>query len=131
MHNLADVDWRINRVGRLGNTAYVNFPTFLRTARQKLGLQEVPDGADLSSDLTEEERELSRALEMYYVLRCLLGPAVESLIALDRYAFLQETVSSMKDQGGAEGGHSTVELVNLFDQFTGSLRNLALVWNKR
>ena len=77
---------------------------------------------DLTSDLDEEELMLSRTLECLYVLRCLTGPIVESLIALDRYAFLEEWIE------GEEG--TTVELVNLFNQHTGSLRNLALVWKK-
>jgi hypothetical protein len=80
----------------------------------------------LDSDLTAEEKDLGRILEVFYVLRCLLGPVIESIVALDRYAFLQEIMES----SSPESAHGKAELVNLFDQFTGSLRNLALVWTK-
>jgi hypothetical protein len=103
---------------------------------------------DLESDLTSEETELSRTLEVLYVLRCLFGPIVESLIAVDRYLFLQEVTCPqisldeaangdannepseprVENQGSGERGKA--QLVNLFDQSTGSLRNLALVWVK-
>ncbi|PVF98462.1 hypothetical protein CPB86DRAFT_797268 [Serendipita vermifera] len=148
---ITDVDWRTKRVGRLGNTAYKDFPTFLKAARGKLGLKTTPSAItdqsrevvisssdhqasqnsgdmafDMDSDLSAEEAELGRSLEVLYVLRCMLGPAVESLIALDRYHYLKEILF---DQCSAPTGNThEVHLVNLFDQSTGSLRNLGLVW---
>jgi hypothetical protein len=167
----ADVDWRQRRVGRLRGSAYRDFPTYLRVARGKLGIEArpgfignaelamgsrtgledtntIPRGLsvgeyDLESDLCSEEMTLSRTLEVLYVLRCLVGPIVESLIAVDRYLFLQEITDSLNSLGedtdtndeiskisiendGLERGKA--QLVNIFDQSTGSLRNLALVW---
>lgn len=140
-------------MGRLRDSAYRDFPTYLQAAREKLGLKDnpmAPPGSpeevkpeyDLSSDLNTGEVFLSRTLEVLYVLRCLLGPPVESLIAVDRYLFLQEAIynivngtdtdatptnQSSSESDRANGG---VKLVNLFDQSTGSLRNLALVWER-
>jgi hypothetical protein len=172
----ADVDWRQKRVGRLRGSAYQDFPTYLRVARGKLGLEarvqaigkagqaelamgsrtglEDTNGSprrifvgeyDLESDLSSDEMQLSRTLEVLYVLRCLVGPVVESLIAVDRYLFLQEITDSpnslgedpntgtnanlsenLENEGLEERGKP--QLVNIFDQSTGSLRNLALVW---
>jgi len=173
----ADVDWRQKRVGRLRGSAYQDFPTYLRVARGKLGLEKRPQPMektgraglamasgtvlgdtntssrgvsegeyDLESDLNSEEMKLSRTLEVLYVLRCLVGPVVESLIAVDRHLFLQEITdshshlgedantdtnnelseNSIENEGLDERGKA--QLVNIFDQSTGSLRNLALVW---
>lgn len=138
-------------MGRLRSTAYKDFPTYLHVAKGKLGLDAKPletrSGVvekeyDLSSDLNLEEKLLSRTLEVLYVLRCLLGPAIESLIAADRYLFLQEAVEGQvrTNRDGnitasdgildmhSSGSKEAVKLVNLFDQSTGSLRNLALTW---
>jgi len=65
---------------------------------------------------------LERRLEVLHVLRCLLGPVVESLIVLDRLAWVREALSEMSG-----GTHMQVEAVNLFDQATGSGRNIAIV----
>ncbi|KAG8815926.1 hypothetical protein FRC17_000535 [Serendipita sp. 399] len=143
--NLRDVDWRSKRIGRLANSAYVDFPAFLRNARAKLKLDAEEDatglesGCDLHSDLSGDERELCRVLEVFHVLRCFLGPIIESLVALDRYWFLRETVGPLvgtesnqgiTPSGAVEVGDSMIQLVNLFDQSTGSLRNMALVWRE-
>lgn len=142
---ISDVDWRQKRVGRLASSAYQDFPTFLRIATKKMGFDDsgyfplskergeeddsLDDRCRLSislADMNEEEKDLSRILEVLYVLRCLLGPIVESIIALDRYFYLRETTEASM----VNTNDSQVELVNLFDQSTGSLRNIALVWTK-
>lgn len=58
----------------------------------------------------------------------MVGPAIESLLLLDRYAFLVEQLEVAR-AARSEGSEDPrrVELVNLFDQATGSLRNVALV----
>lgn len=133
---ISNVDWRQKRVGRLASSAYADFPTFLRIATKRMGFDESgdfpsnstaeervnTDGISLA-DMGQEEEELCRILEVLYVLRCLLGPVVESIIALDRYSYLRE-ITQATDAG------AQVELVNLFDQTTGSLRNMGLVWIK-
>lgn len=64
-------------------------------------------------------------LRVFWTLRSWLGPPLESLCILDRFAFLCE---GLDREGAAETlGGRTVEIVNLFEQSTGSLRNLALV----
>jgi hypothetical protein len=140
---ISEVDWRQKRVGRLAGSAYQDFPTFLGIATRKMGFDEQgnfssnstikseekeQDGHSSSislADMDKEEEELGQVLEVLYVLRCLLGPVVESIIALDRYFYLREITGVTTDED------AQVDLVNLFDQSTGSLRNMALVWVKR
>lgn len=71
----------------------------------------------------ERERAIFR-LQVFWTLRSLIGPVVESTIILDRYAFLVEQLV-----GRREGDRRSVELIALFDQMAeaGSLRNMALV----
>ncbi|KAM0790492.1 hypothetical protein ACM66B_003366 [Microbotryomycetes sp. NB124-2] len=76
-------------------------------------------------------------MQCYWTIRCWLGPVYESLCVLDRFAFLVQGTRARGDDvdvvvesreqydKGQEG--QTVELINLFDQGTGSLRNLVLV----
>ncbi len=79
------------RVGRLNDSAYTDFDTFLAAA-----------GAKLEIDLTKmrrtrfpdiENSRLVRQLEVLHILRCVLGPAVESLIVVDRLCWLMEVVA--------------------------------------
>ena len=67
---------------------------------------------------SEEDQSRVRQIEVLHTLRCHLGPAVESLIVLDRFLWLSESVA---------GSSGTVQLVNMFDQESGSGRNLGLV----
>lgn len=106
-------------VGKLNDNAYADFDTFLAAA-----------GVKLNSDFTGlrraqfpdiENSPLARQLEVLHVMRCILGPAVESLIVVDRLCWLMEVV----------GDAHTVELVNLFDQGTSSGRNLGIVVRPR
>jgi len=55
-------------------------------------------------------------LEVFWTIRSWVGPVAESLLVLDRWAFLIEGLPGRQ-----------VEAVNVFEQSTGSLRNLALV----
>lgn len=65
----------------------------------------------------EAWEEAKWRLQLFWTVRSWVGPVVESLVVLDRWAFVAE---------GLEEGRR-VELVNLFEQATGSLRNLAIV----
>ncbi|TFK48632.1 hypothetical protein OE88DRAFT_1614951, partial [Heliocybe sulcata] len=100
------------RLGKLGKAAYADWATFLRVASERTGVA-FPGAASRDPDLA-----LRRRLEVVYVMRCLLGPVVESLVLLDRMVWVQE---------GLGGGGMEVGLVNLFDQGTGSGRNVAIV----
>lgn len=64
-------------------------------------------------------------LQIFWTLRSLLGPLLEGMLVLDRWVYLVEGLARAGEWQG-EGGR-TVELVSLFDQRTGSLRNLAMV----
>ncbi|GAA5958326.1 hypothetical protein JCM3765_004793 [Sporobolomyces pararoseus] len=63
-------------------------------------------------------------LRVWWTIRSWLGPPLESLVVLDRYLLLVEGL--YQDKMREEDGR-TVEMVNIFDQATGSLRNIALV----
>ncbi|POY75484.1 hypothetical protein BMF94_1386 [Rhodotorula taiwanensis] len=65
-------------------------------------------------------------LRVFWTVRSWLGPPLESLCVLDRFALLCEGLEGEWD-GEAKSTRRRVELVNLFEQATGSLRNLALV----
>ncbi|KZV98795.1 hypothetical protein EXIGLDRAFT_832008 [Exidia glandulosa HHB12029] len=104
------------RLGRLNDSAYDAWSHFLAVAAPRMGFD--PSGLPQSIDDAGELALLARRVEVLHILRCVLGPVVESLILLDRYLFLQEKLPEMR-----------VDLVNLFDQASGSARNVALaVW---
>ncbi|KAH8077029.1 hypothetical protein BXZ70DRAFT_1002943 [Cristinia sonorae] len=100
------------RLGRLNDSVYTNWDTFLVTAQQRL------DASFVGLGTTERDSVLESRISMFHVLRCLLGPVVESFILLDRLEWLRNEL------------HDTdlrVDLVNLFDQASGSGRNVAIV----
>ncbi|GAA6034718.1 hypothetical protein JCM8097_001136 [Rhodosporidiobolus ruineniae] len=87
-------------------------------------------------DKEEEEREWRTALWMmrvWWTLRSWLGPPMESLCVVDRFAYLCEGLRHEWEEDAEEeeeGGRKTrrrVEVVNVFDQAKDSPRNLALV----
>ncbi|EMD39703.1 hypothetical protein CERSUDRAFT_92196 [Gelatoporia subvermispora B] len=98
------------RVGRLNDTAYADWDTFIARSESKL---ELNLGKGSLRDKNMETR-----LEVLHVLRCILGPVIESLILLDRQLWLQ---------GGLQDTGLRSRLVSLFDQETGSGRNVAIV----
>lgn len=75
--------------------------------------------ADSGAASAGGDTALASRLAVLHALRCVLGPLVESLILRDRAAWVRETLA------GAAG--MRVELVNLFDQASGSARNVAIV----
>lgn len=106
----------MRRLGRLSDTAYKDWETFIDVAGKKMGV-------DFGCVADREERDLGmeRSLEVFHTLRCLVGPVVESTIILDRLQWVAETLR-------AEGREELqVSMVNLFDQSTGSGRNVAIV----
>lgn len=70
------------RLGRLNDLAYADWETFLARAGEKLGI-------NLSGGIKRDPAMESR-LEVLQVLRCILGPVVETLILLDRQQWLTE-----------------------------------------
>jgi len=133
------------RLWKINDRAYGNWEGFLRIAGDKMGVDALgiwecsssfATTADYSIATTEEVRKRERereeekkmkkkeraenCLQVLHTLRCLLGPVVESMILLDRLVWVQEELR--------RGGCGMVaELVNLFDQDTGSGRNVAIV----
>lgn len=115
------------RLGRLHDRSYESWSTFLDVAAPKMGV----DRASITSSVGPDEDEtpadgaashndwsiLRRRIEVLHILRCVLGPVVESLIILDRYLYLTEHLPADEWQTDA---------VNLFDQSTGSARNVCL-----
>lgn len=73
---------RPRRLGRLNDSAYKDWETFVRTVRTKLEL--------VDADIPAPDPEMERRIEVFHTLRCIAGPAVESLILLDRLAWMQE-----------------------------------------
>lgn len=73
----------VERIGRLNNAAYADWGTFCNVVRAKLHLQhyDLPATPPLSS---------GRKVEVFHVLKCILGPVVESFILLDRLAWMLE-----------------------------------------
>ncbi|KAF8654608.1 hypothetical protein AX16_003520 [Volvariella volvacea WC 439] len=102
----------MRRLGKLRDGLYNDWPEFLRVAGERLGVD--------FSDASPPEPALENRLAVLHTLRCLLGPVVETFLIQDRIQFLEEGLRThpIKWQ---------VEAVNLFDQRTGSGRNVALV----
>ena len=71
------------RLGRLNDAIYANWSDFLTVAQQRLGIT--------FDRLAPQERDrvLENQLSVFHVLRCILGPVVESFILLDRLEWLQ------------------------------------------
>lgn len=109
------------RLGRLKDSAYTNgWPTFLHIAEERLGVK-FPSEA---FDLLERCNDLVRNLEVLHVMRCLLGPLVETTVLRDRADWVREELMFVD---GKHEKQMSVELVNLFDQSMGSARNVAIV----
>ncbi|KAF5315094.1 hypothetical protein D9619_007015 [Psilocybe cf. subviscida] len=124
----------LRRLGRLRDSAYTaDWESFLREAGARMGI--VFEGRVEDRNEIEERKVLETQLETLHVLRCIVGPAIESAILRDRQEWLREALTSCPHQDrstGEVGVHEEqetfkVELVNLFDQETGSGRNVAIV----
>jgi len=86
-------------------------------------------GDDEEGEGEQEEENWKEGLfllRVWWTIRSWLGPPLESLVVLDRYLLLVEGLyRGVEGEAGAE--RRKVEMVNIFDQATGSLRNIALV----
>jgi hypothetical protein len=114
------------RLGRLNDRCYASWSTFLQTVEQKLSVKFPKEVFHEESKGLEDDNAnctLERKLEVLHTMRCLLGPVIESTILRDRVQWVMEALTSGTDaQKNVE-----VKLVNLFDQATGSGRNVAIV----
>jgi hypothetical protein len=113
------------RLGKLNDKAYQDWPTFLERATDKLGIDLAAVSTSLPDWFTHEAARLKieSALFVLQTLRCILGPLIETLILLDRRDWIKDELAEMNDRGQ----EVEVDIVNLFDQATGSGRNVALV----
>lgn len=119
------------RLGKLPDAAYKDWETFLNHATSKTGVRLDQIAAQLPVYIHNEHRrrQLESALSVLHVLRCIMGPLIESLILLDRYEWIREELSQSSEV--RESSAMDVGLVNLFDQATGSGRNVAIVIKPR
>lgn len=72
------------RLGRLNDAAYADWATFAQRVQTKLGL---PD-----ERLVRADRALERRIAVFHVLRCIVGPVIESLLLLDRTLWAREAL---------------------------------------
>ncbi|KAG8891316.1 hypothetical protein FRC00_013918, partial [Tulasnella sp. 408] len=103
------------QVGRFNDAAYESWDTYLARAAERLDGITYDDlkkrEADANAKASMEgydNAKLRRRLEVLHVLRCILGPVVESLLLVDRWMYLREEVDVQVD----------VRMVNMFDQST-------------
>ncbi|KAF8208594.1 methyltransferase domain-containing protein, partial [Mycena galopus ATCC 62051] len=82
----------MRRLGRLNNAVYSDWKTFAALAGKRMGILDFgfPD-----TELDAEEKGLISELEVLHVLRCIIGPAVESLIIMDRKQWVQEHLNEI------------------------------------
>lgn len=118
------------KVGRIGFSE--TYELYREKAFKRLGLtEEQREGLPrilFGLGETVEERKLEwedavYKLKVWWTLRANLGPVVESFLIIDRFAMM---IEGMKGSWERKEGRK-VELFNLFDQETGSLRNTAIV----
>ena len=132
------------RLGRLNDKIYDSFDIFLQAASDKMGidlsdrhLTELSISSKYPNGITFDDGNIRR-LEVFHAFRCLLGPAIESLILLDRYLWVQkrlEVHSPSCDSPHSSGQNPLheksmeleVRLINIFDQKADSGRNVAIV----
>ena len=111
-------------VGRVSQS--IDYVDYREKAFNKLGIKEEQRCSIIrfGNGTTEEWESAMFKLQVFWTLRSLIGPVVESTIILDRYAFLIERLSRKR-----EDDRRSVELIALFDQMSAqsSLRNMALV----
>ena len=99
------------KIGRLRDSAYASLDLFIAQANKKMNTS-VPFPVDKGGALEES----TRCLEVLHVLRSRIGPVIESLIIVDRWLYLAESLPD-----------ADVRAVALFDQKLGSARNVAHV----
>ncbi|KAG8932192.1 hypothetical protein FRC02_001544 [Tulasnella sp. 418] len=105
------------QVGRLNDKSFESWEKYFSLAIKRMGFDIQSETIPPPIIQDEETIRLMRRLELLHVLRCLLGPVVESLILMDRWLYLREELPEQVK----------VQMVNVFNQNTGSARNVALV----
>lgn len=116
------------RVGRLSDAVFSSYGAFRAKALDKMGLgsaaaQTPAPVLQPGSDVSENAREKRLFFRFccLWTLRSLLGPVIESYILLDRHLYLLKRHQQNYQLG------ETASLLPVFDQASGSLRNMAFV----
>lgn len=110
------------RLGRLSDSSFTSYNKFRSAALSKLGFSDcsstpLPLTIQARTGAEAEEAAFSR-FACLWLLRTLLGPVIESYLVLDRYLYIQSRTDGQ------------TKLRPVFDQSTGSLRNMAILLTK-
>ncbi|TRM61166.1 methyltransferase domain-containing protein [Schizophyllum amplum] len=112
----------MQRLGKLNNKFYDNWEDFVAAAAERMGFKPIQEGTRPDP---EKRYALENQLSVLHILRCMTGPLVESLVVSDRRAWLVEQLNGTSD-ATEYASSMMVAIVNLFDQATGSGRNIAI-----
>lgn len=107
------------QIGKLNDSAYASWELYIQRCGERLGMPNLAEIGDAEGELEGEVGggRLRRRLEFLHVLRCMIGSVLESLFLMDRWMMLRDGLNDDVE----------VKMVNVFDQSTGSARNVALV----
>lgn len=110
----------MRKLGKLNKAAYTSWDNFLRAAEARMGVV-FPESA-FESGGGGKDTVLEKRLETLHTWRCLLGQVVEAVLLDDRLVWIKEQLEETQMSNSFQ-----CSLVNLFDQATGSGRNVAIV----
>ncbi|KAI8643816.1 methyltransferase domain-containing protein [Parasitella parasitica] len=111
-------------VGRLNKKRdFTSFPVYVKAALKRLKYPEDTITSDEAETYYQKckEKQVDKQISILWTLRVLLGPILESIILVDRYLYLDETIEDSPTKG--------VWLWPLFDPVT-SPRNMVIVATK-
>ncbi|KAE9388534.1 hypothetical protein BT96DRAFT_1073368, partial [Gymnopus androsaceus JB14] len=125
------------RIGRLPPRAYNSWDSFLNATGKRLGIHLRFPTPTITSPLYDSHSSaippllhpLSRALGILHVLRCILGPLVESELLEERVGMVRKGLKQAEEREQGESMDYSSSLVPLFSQQgdAGSARNIAVV----
>ncbi|KAJ3979911.1 hypothetical protein F5890DRAFT_1420603 [Lentinula detonsa] len=134
---------RLGGLGRFPPRAYESWATFVDLASSRLGINLDTESPSVCATLPPLLVPLARALSILYVLRCILGPLVESALLDDRVRWVRGQLANKDGPSVIPANLENLEgemrsevklryeasLVPLFVQHgeSGSPRNIALV----
>jgi hypothetical protein len=111
-------------VGRLNKKKdFTNFPVYVKAASKRLKLpQDTITSEEAERYYTEYmDKQVDKQIMILWTLRVLFGPVLESIILVDRWLFLNDTIPDSPTK--------SVQIWPLFDPVT-SPRNVVVVATK-
>ncbi|KAJ3179438.1 hypothetical protein HDU85_004848 [Gaertneriomyces sp. JEL0708] len=121
------------RVGSLPKAAMNDLASYVVAACRKLGICDISEQEDalrqLVRSLEVDRVGCMKRIAFMSIMRSILGPCVESLVLLDRVAYLRERLSIPLDAERDEATGRSAVLRNLFD-YAVSPRNMVVVAEK-